>query len=58
MSQPSRDSMIDHLQMITDASVLQAVVGAPTPSSTTVSATSSLTLMVGSTAMLLALMFV
>ena len=65
---------IDHGQMITDASVLQAVaniVGAPmpssttapmpssspTPSSTTVSAAASLTLMVGSTAMILALIF-
>ena len=50
---------IDHAQIITDATVLQAVanvVGAPTPSSTTVSAAASLTLMVGSTAMILALM--
>ena len=41
---------IDHAQIITD------VVGAPMPSSTTVSAAASLTLMVGSTAMILALM--
>ena len=48
---------IDHGQMVADTTVLQAVaniVGAPMPSSTTVSAAASLTLMVGSTAVLLA----
>ena len=50
---------IDHGQMVVNTTVLQAVaniVGAPMPSSTTVSA-ASLTLMVGSTAVLLAFLF-
>jgi len=51
---------IDHGQMIANPTVLQAVaniVGAPMPSSTTVSAAASLTLMMGSTAVLLAFLF-
>ena len=51
---------IDHGQMVANTTVLQAVaniVGAPMPSSTTVSAAASLTLMVGSTAVLLAFLF-
>ena len=51
---------IDHGQMVANTTVLQAVaniVGAPMPSSTTVRAAASLTLMVGSTAVLLAFLF-